>query len=129
MYIDKRGNVCSPEYYEAHDFVQGYAFVKSNSSDYYAIIDQNFKVIRTMEKADLSMYSFEGVSDRLVYFHYIIMRTYSPAGDLLYKYAGRFHDGIATYWIPSDKSITGKEEKGYINEKGEIIMKIVESEF
>jgi len=26
-------------------------------------------------------------------------------------------------------TITGKEEKGYINEKGEIILKIVESEF
>lgn len=139
VFINKDGVVVSPEYDSAVSFCDGYAFVMD--ADGAKVINRDFKTVKRLtglrfygeiarpysSKLDVSF-----VKDGLVYIrNNSNTMVYSITGDYLIdlNHDTVFNDGIASYYIPSYSSPDGKAHKGYINLKGEVILKIVESEF
>ena len=138
VFINKNGEVVSPEYESAVSFCDGYAFVMD--TDGAKVINRDFKTVKILEGLRFygeiawpySSLDVSFVKDGLVYIRdHSNTRVYSITGDYLIdlNHDTYFNDGIASYYIHSYSSPDNKEHKGYINLKGEVILKVVESEF
>lgn len=120
-YIDMTGNAVSEEYRGASSFINGYARVFTAAGEYY-LIDRNFNRVK---KVDLFFYNGRN--------NYSINavegdRLYTPSGEKLLDSSDlEFSaDGLSVVDLSDRK---GNVRSGYINTAGEVILKVVRSEF
>lgn len=130
VFINKSGDVISPEYNYASDFNEGYAIIASDLSG-YKIIDTSFKVFKPFssqideQTAGVFYIYTDALSPR-----YYPRVAYSSTGERLYDlYVFPFNEGVAVFDSNTLGYNENKRSTGYINEKGEIVLEIVESEF
>ena len=129
VYINKKGEVCSGEYYSAESFCDGKARVHYLESVQYgdrwyncAIIDTSFNRFSFIVSAT---YDSEFCETTKTY-HRWDGRIHSSDWKCVFvpssSYsAGAFYHDLAKYYI-------GTRPKGYVNMKGEIVLKFVENE-
>ena len=135
-YVDKSGNAVSEEYDNASSFIGGYARVSKDKQNAYGVhsqayflIDRDMKIVK-----DIDSQLFNGKN---IYGLNLIQGDglYTVNGEKLFScYSGNISfsvDGLsainetpmkASYFAPG-------KLKGYINTKGEVILKVVRSEF
>lgn len=114
-FINMSGEVCSENYIEASDFYLGYAFAQL-SDRRKVVIDKNFKIVK---ETDCSGWKCSRDDGMLFGENYIYSATGEPIAVLGGSdYVDEFSDGIAP--------ISGK---GYINNRGEWILKLIKNEF
>lgn len=128
VFINKDGEVVSPEYFNAGDFDNGYALViaEKNGRQVRQLINTQFEEVRVLDNAN-----YESV--------WIPLNLYEKGKDYRDLMTGElvFKAGKYTWITPFTGPITwytrtldsSKKEKGLINTKGEIILKFIESEF
>lgn len=128
VFINKDGEVVSPEFLNAGDFDNGYALViaEKNGRQVRQLINTQFEEVRVLDNAN-----YESV--------WIPLNLYEKGKDYRDLMTGElvFKAGKYTWITPFTGPITwytrtldsSKKEKGLINTKGEIILKFIESEF
>lgn len=139
VFIDSSGKVVSEEFSYAAPFTEGKAIVIS-SSGRCSLVDKSFKEIKQLPEDYLGFtikryaYRPELFSPKNGTFWYTYNnsgesgRTYSSTGEYVIDLTAQFKDEI-TWFVRADRRNNKAPFAGYVNLEGEIILKIVESEF
>ena len=116
VYINKAGQVCSEEYETALRFFKGLAIVVSNGNRCFINTSFQKNEALTLPKGRNRYTYYDETST--MYGNYL----YSHTGELISKQVDPFYTDVTVYR-------EGSAHKGYVNTKGEIIIKFVGSEF
>ncbi len=134
VYINKSGEVVSPEYALAYDFYEGYAWVCDKDC---SIVDTNFNAVITLSNNvnNVTRYNSDSYGKLLLVENFDDARKYeiySTDGSLLLS-SDNLHPLILAGELIQYRIYDGKIfqviERGYINTKGEILVKITQSDF
>ena len=119
VYIDKLGNVKSPEYDAATRFFEGYAIVKQPNSNYF-VIDTTFNNVREFNANGKITYNYYDKSFKMN------DKLYYPDGTVKLDLSG---GTLITDFVEDAAFYKCKDFSGLINTKGEVLFYFVESEF
>lgn len=124
VYIDKNGNICSPEYYAADRFINGYAGIRSDNRSAPSIIDESFSVVQ--KDLLFGEYKYcEGTNT--IFADGMVFSAKFKDLELLLQPEGQYH--CDPFYTEITRYFEDYRARGYINMKGEIILKFVETEF
>ncbi len=134
VYINKKGDIVSDEYDFGGWFIDGHCIVNHPSSgSTLVVVNHNFEPVKELQYAfrlGLGAGSFKRdayLPETELIYKGITGGTFSPLLEWLYTSTGPFYKDITYYDTYNSANRTG--EKGYINRRGEIVLRFIENDF